>query len=102
MKEVKIEDVVMKIIGPVQPVGSTRTDEERLDNLEVLNNVFYKLFAELSDIIYYNKNARELSVQSIVKKARKIIDDTCCDYFYDLGYRLEEERKWPIIQIIVL
>jgi len=92
-KELKIEDVVMKLIGEVYPVGNTETDEKRLENLEVLGNVFYRLFDELSDVISYNKNAVEWSIQEAVKKARKIIEDTCEDYFYDLGYRLEEEMK---------
>lgn len=89
----KIEDVVMKLIGNVQPTGSTQVDKKRLENLEILGDVFYKLFSEISDIIYYNKNHQELSIQEAVEKARKIIDEVCSDYFYDLGYRLEEELK---------
>lgn len=79
----KAEDVVLKIIGEIYPVGKTETDSERFENLKVWELVFKKLFDELTDIVHYKKDAYEASVIRIRDKAKEIVEDTCADWFYE-------------------
>ena len=89
----EIASAVLKLIGNVQPVGSTHIDDERYTNLEVMGEVFYRLFQEIDSIIYYNKNAIEFSRKNAVEKAEQIINNTISDYIYDLGYRKNGDEE---------
>ena len=72
-KEFKIEDVVMKFIGNVQPVGITEINNERLENLEVLGEVFYKLFNEITDIIYTTKIIKSGLFKKQLKRLERLL-----------------------------
>lgn len=43
-------DVVMKLVGPVDPVGETHTDDKRLDNLVVLRDLTRKLLDRIDAV----------------------------------------------------
>lgn len=43
-------DVVMKLVGPVDPVGETHTDDKRLDNLIVLRDLTRKLLDRIESV----------------------------------------------------
>lgn len=90
----QISKVVLDLIGNVNPVGSTHIDEKRLKNLEVLGQVFYYLFETLSNVEYNNRNKVEYSMKHASDTAKKFINDTVCDYFYDKGYRKTDEDLW--------
>ena len=97
MKELtkeNIADVVLKLIGDVQPVGSTHIDNKKYENLEVMGEVFYRLFRELSEVEYDSRNRVQASMKGASKKAQKIIIDTLEDYLYDRGYRKAEKDLW--------
>ena len=79
--------VVKKLIGKVDPVGETHTDNKRYNNLEIMGEVFYQLFEAITNIIYDNRNVVQWSRQNAVKKANKILEDTLTDWLYD--YPLE-------------
>lgn len=43
-------DVVMKLVGPVDPVGETHTDNRRLDNLIVLRDLTRELLGRIEAV----------------------------------------------------
>ena len=58
-----IYDVVNKLVGPIEPVGSTHTDHERFDNLENMTDLVYALITDIDRIADENKNRREASMK---------------------------------------
>lgn len=57
----KIEDVVMKLIGPVDPVGESNADERRLENLKSLCDLVGGLVVRIDAVGRENKGRYEAS-----------------------------------------
>lgn len=57
----ELNDVVMKLIGPVNPVGETRTDEERFENLKRLIALVDELTDEIEGVATSNRRSHEYS-----------------------------------------
>lgn len=55
-------DVVRKLIGPVDPVGETHTDNERFENLKQLTELVDYLVGDIDKVIV-NKNRPEYSMK---------------------------------------
>jgi hypothetical protein len=64
----------MKLVGPVQPVGETRADEWRLENLKKLTELTDRLLFEIDDAAH-NADRVEASMKAIGKHARDFIED---------------------------
>ena len=64
MKELKLQDIVLKLIGNVNPAGCASRDPERLENLKVL----CELTEILIDEIAYVSRSKD-SYESSVKEA---------------------------------
>ena len=73
--QMDIYDVVMKLVGPIQPVGETRTDDERFENLKVLCTVTDRLVAAIDDIGYRCKDAHQYSIKRAADRATKFMND---------------------------
>ena len=89
----QITEVVLKIIGNVQPIGKTEYDEVAIENLEVMGEVFKALFCEI-ETAEINLKCYEGSKIAIGKKAHKILEDTLSDYIYFYNEEHKEEEKW--------
>ena len=72
-------DVVMKLIGEVDPIGSTHVDNERFDNLQELIMLTDRLLTKIDDIAYKNKDAVEFS--------RKKASQYCSDFYTKIGIK---------------
>lgn len=70
----EVYDVVMKLIGPVVPVGETHTDGERLENLEQLTELTDKLVTEIDRIGYENRKDHRYSIKRAVEHCQKFMD----------------------------
>ena len=66
----EIYDVVVKLIGPVNPIGETRTDDERFANLKMMTSLVDALLTDIDSVIP-NKNRQEFSM----KRAGKFADE---------------------------
>ena len=77
MKPEIIYDVVMKIIGPINPIGETNEDDRRLENLRTFIDLTNRFLANIDDIAGTYKNAREFS--------KKRAADVCAAFYNDLG-----------------
>jgi len=58
----EIKDVVMKLIGPVEPVGETNTDNARFEHLNELCGLVEDLVSEINRVCP-NKDSYEYSVK---------------------------------------
>ena len=72
-KEVIIE-VVKRLIGPVRPVGETRTDADRLENLKKAGAVVDYLLEEIGEVATINKDRVEYSRKSAAEEALEILE----------------------------
>lgn len=70
----EIYDVVKKLIGNIEPVGSTHRDEKRLENLKEHIELTATLLHDLQNIAPY-KDRVEYSMQVIGKKASDFLNE---------------------------
>lgn len=68
-----IEEIVMKLIGPVDPVGCTRTDETRLENLKKLTQLTEALVEKIERIAYDNKGSYQASLWAAADHCNKFL-----------------------------
>jgi len=65
-------DVVQKMLGQIEPVGETNTDNTRFINLKETVIVFDRLLQNLSDVARYS-DAPEYSVSRAGKYAKEFL-----------------------------
>lgn len=54
-------DIVMKLVGEINPISESRTDKIRFENLKVATKLVIDLISKIDDVGYYNKDAWEFS-----------------------------------------
>lgn len=57
----EIYDIVKKLVGPINPVGETNTDDERFKNLKVMTELVDELLTDIDTVAYQNKDSHEYS-----------------------------------------
>jgi len=72
-----VYEVTKKLLGPIDPIGETRTDDERYENLKATILVVDKLLSDIDDVAYQNKDCHEHS--------RKRAADEAAEFFNKLG-----------------
>ena len=70
----ELYEIVMKLIGPVQPVGETRADEQRLESMKKLTELTDRLLFEI-DAAAHNADRAEASMRAIGVHARDFMAD---------------------------
>ena len=70
----EIKDVVLKLIGSVDPVGESNADDRRFENLKVLCELTEHLVCVIDDVSYRNKDRAEYSMSRAGKYAFDFID----------------------------
>lgn len=83
----EIADIIMKIIGEIEPVGETHVDDVRIDHLRTLINVLDVLIDEVTFVLPCEQR-HEWSMQRAGKEVRKWIEEKSEQFNYNLG---EEE-----------
>lgn len=66
--------ILFKLIGPIRPVGDTRIDDERFENLQELGFVVDEIIYELKKI-REEKDRQEYSVKECGKLANQILEN---------------------------
>lgn len=56
----EIYDVIKKLVGPIEPVGETRADDDRFENLKIIIAIMQKLIYDLKDVASH-KDCQEYS-----------------------------------------
>ena len=70
----ELHDIVMKLIGPVSPIGETNTDQNRFDNLKNLCELVNRLVYTIDSVIP-NKERPEASMKKAGEYADKFLTD---------------------------
>ena len=70
----ELHDIVMKLIGPVMPIGDSGEDQKRLDNLKQLCDLVDQLVSTIDSVIP-NKNRYEASMKQAGEYADKFLAD---------------------------
>lgn len=74
MEIFNIFDIVEKLVGEIEPVGSTHVDKERFKNLKVMIKLMDDIYRELDHILYENKDMNEDSIKESVEYINKFFD----------------------------
>ena len=68
-----LEEMVMRVVGPIEPIGETHADKERLQNLENLLELVDRLIFKI-DRLQGFANRPEDSMAIIGKRARRFLE----------------------------
>ena len=69
-------DVVKKLIGKINPIGETNTDNERFENLKAMCELVNNLIIDIDDMAYQNKDSRKYSVKRASEYASNFLTKT--------------------------
>lgn len=70
----ELYDVVIKLIGPIYPVGETREDDRRFENLKTMTALVDKLISDIDIVANANKSRHEASMKRAGVFADKFLD----------------------------
>jgi gamma-glutamyl phosphate reductase len=68
----EIYDVVKKLLGPIEPVGETRADDERYENLQTTITLIDKLLLDIDHVSSFS-SSHEFSVSRAGKRAKSFL-----------------------------
>ncbi|MBI5659142.1 MAG: hypothetical protein HZC43_06245 [Nitrosomonadales bacterium] len=68
----ELHETVMKLIGPVRPLGEHNADQARLANMKILTELTDRLLYEISSV-EHNADRCEDSMKAIGKHAREFM-----------------------------
>ncbi len=71
-EEMTHEEIVMKLVGEIQPVGETTIDDERFDNLQTMCGLVSDLLGEIHRVSA-NKERYEFSIKRAGKYAHDFL-----------------------------
>jgi DUF1009 family protein len=71
---IDVYEVAKKLLGPIEPVGETRTDDERYENLEATIEVVNKLLFDIAQVAV-NKDRVEHSMKKAGERAQKFLNE---------------------------
>jgi hypothetical protein len=74
MDMMDLEDVVLKLVGPIVAVGETNEDAKRLKNLKVLTELVDRLLMSIHEASH-TANRQEASMRAIGTHARGFLDE---------------------------
>ena len=68
-------EIVKKIIGEINPIGETQTDDERFENLKAMTELVDQLISDIYILANKNKDRYEFSMSRAGKFADKFLDE---------------------------
>jgi len=71
-----LHEIVKKLVGKINPVGETTTDNERFENLRVLCGLVENLIIDIDNVNYQNKQSHEYSVKRAAEYADNFLTKT--------------------------
>ncbi len=69
------QEIVEKIIGPINPIGETNEDNTRLENLEEMTKLVDALLMSIDTVFVNNKDRMEYSRKRAADFSSKFFDD---------------------------
>jgi hypothetical protein len=77
-----VSEVVMKLVGPVKPIGDSYADEIRLNNLKHLTAVIDTLLHEVTTVAGY-RNSFQSSLKLAGRTAKRYLNELGECYYSD-------------------
>jgi hypothetical protein len=74
VKTFDLEDIVLSLTGPIDPVGETNADNARFENLKVLCDLVERLLVAIDYVNTGNRKSHEYSRQRAGEYADKFYD----------------------------
>lgn len=75
MKKLELKEIVMSLIGNINPIGQANTDNDRFENLKDLCELVDDLVGKIDDVYYKNKDSHEFSVKRASDYANKFLTE---------------------------
>jgi len=75
-----IFEIVEKLCGPINPVGKTETDENRLENLKIMTELVDNLIEIIGHVARQNKDRTEHSMKVAGEHAHKFLISHWIEY----------------------
>ena len=75
MKKLELKEIVMSLVGNINPIGQANTDNDRFENLKDLCELVDDLVVKIDDVYYKNKDSHEFSVKRASDYANKFLTD---------------------------
>jgi len=72
--EMELKDILRKLIGAIDPVGETHTDDKRFENLKVQIELMKELHMQIDAVATENKDRPEFSMSRAGKLADEYLD----------------------------
>ena len=72
--KIDVYEVVKKLVGDIEPVGSEHTDKPSFENLKVMVKLMDDIHTDLDMIAYENKDAYQDSIKKTVDYINKFFD----------------------------
>lgn len=70
-----IDEIIMKLVGSIDPVGETHTDTKVKQNLVILIDALYPVIYNIEQVARINEKRHEASRQEIGKLARSFLNN---------------------------
>jgi hypothetical protein len=70
-----LEEIILKLVGPIEPIGDSRVDEERFENLNNLCDLVDHLVSYI-DHVGCNKDRVECSMRRAGEYADNFLSET--------------------------
>lgn len=67
-------DIVKKLIGKIEPIGETNTDNERFENLEAMTILVKELLTDIDSVAFKRKSS-QFSIKRAGEFAGNFLDD---------------------------
>jgi hypothetical protein len=71
---IEIYEVVKKLIGEIDPIGETHTDDVRFGNLKIMTDLVDKLLTDIDSIGYNYKDNHQFSMKRASSFAQEFQD----------------------------
>ena len=73
-KTMDIHEIVTNLVGYIEPVGETRTDDARFENLKVMTELVDKLIYDINEAEHRFKNNHQFSMKRASEFATKFLN----------------------------
>ena len=70
------KEIVQRLVGPIDPVGETNSDNKRFDNLKVMCALVDALVSDIDSVAYANRDRAEYSMKRAGEYAFNFLDKT--------------------------
>lgn len=73
-------EIIIKLIGRIDPVGETNMDNERIDNLRELVDVVNNLLLKINDVAMAHHDSHQFSCKRSGQFAKGFLTQICKDF----------------------